>query len=188
MIFYCGIGIACAAVVQSFMTVVFCPAQGITTGCGTIFSYHCGGGNYSKIRQVFLGVFLLCGACIGLLQAAVQVFPQMFTGLFLRDSGLNQQASASIRMYTLVLLGVAVQYALVDGLTAMGKVRYAFPLSVFGNLYVWPAFFAAEGAGSFVRILCGKHLRRSWRGLQLTCIFLFYQSKTEEFYEERYGS
>lgn len=121
MIFYCGIGIACAAVVQSFMTVVFCPAQGITTGCGTIFSYHCGGGNYSKIRQVFLGVFLLCGAYIGLLQAAVQVFPQMFTGLFLRDSGLNQQASASIRMYTLVLLGVAVQYALVDGLTAMGR-------------------------------------------------------------------
>ena len=34
-------------------------------------------------------------------------------------------------MYTLALLGVAVQYALVDGLTAMGKVRYALPLSLF---------------------------------------------------------
>ena len=144
MIFYCGMGIACAAVVQSFMTVVFCPAQGITTGCGTIFSYHCGGGNYSKIRQVFLGVFLLCGAYIGLLQAAVQVFPQMFTGLFLRDSGLNQQASASIRMYTLVLLGVAVQYALVDGLTAMGKVRYAFPLSVFRKLVCLACIFCCR--------------------------------------------
>ena len=29
--------ITCAAVVQSFMTVVFCPAQGITTGCGMCF-------------------------------------------------------------------------------------------------------------------------------------------------------
>lgn len=31
-------------------------------------------------------------------------------------------------------LGVAVQYALVDSLTAMGKVRYAFPLSIFRKL------------------------------------------------------
>jgi len=100
------------------MTIVSCPAQGITTGCGTVFSYHYGGGNYVKIRQAFVGVFLLCGIYIGLLQIAVQMFPQLFTGLFLRDSGLSQRASASIRMYTLALLGIAVQYALVDGLTA----------------------------------------------------------------------
>lgn len=126
--------ITCAAVVQSFMTVVSCPAQGITTGCGTIFSYHYGAGNQKKISQAFLGVFLLCGAYIGLLQIAAQLFPQLFTGLFLRDSALNQQASACIRMYTLALLGVAVQYALVDGLTATGKIQYAFPLSVFRKM------------------------------------------------------
>ena len=34
----------------------------------------------------------------------------------------------------MALIGVAVQYALVDGLTAMGKVRFAFPLSVFRKL------------------------------------------------------
>jgi len=134
--------ITCAAVVQSFMTVVSCPAQGITTGCGTIFSYHYGGGNYPKIRQAFVGVFLLCGAYIGLLQIAVQACPQLFTGLFLRDGGLSRQASASIRMYTLALLGIAVQYALVDGLTAMGKVRYAFPLSVFRKLVYMACVFA----------------------------------------------
>lgn len=44
------------------------------------------------------------------------------------------QASSSVQIYTLTLLGVAVQYALVDGLTAMGKVRYAFPLSVFHKI------------------------------------------------------
>lgn len=37
-------------------------------------------------------------------------------------------------MYTMALIDVAVQYALVDGLTAMGKVRFAFPLSVFRKL------------------------------------------------------
>ena len=64
----------------------------------------------------------------------MQAFPQLFTGLFLRDDHLLGLASSSVRMYTLALLGVAVQYALVDGLTAMGKVRYAFPLSAFRKI------------------------------------------------------
>lgn len=50
-------------------------------------------------------------------------------------------ASASLRMYTLGLIGVAVQYALVDGLTAMGKVRYAFPLSIFRKLLYMACIF-----------------------------------------------
>lgn len=136
---YGGIGrgdelITCATVVQSFMTIVSCPAQGITSGCGTIFSYHYGAVHYNKIRQAFLGVFLLCGGYIGLLWIGVQAFPQVFTGLFLQDSSLSQQAAVCLRMYTMALIGVAVQYALVDGLTAMGKVRFAFPLSVFRKL------------------------------------------------------
>lgn len=126
--------ITCATVVQSFMTIVCCPAQGITSGCGTIFSYHYGAVHYNKIRQAFLGVFLLCGVYIGLLWVGVQLCPQRFTGLFLQDSHLSQQASVCLRMYTFALIGVAVQYALVDGLTAMGKIRFAFPLSVFRKL------------------------------------------------------
>ncbi len=45
----------------------------------------------------------------------MQAFPQSFTGLFLWYDILLDQASSSVRMYTLTLLGVAVQYALVDG-------------------------------------------------------------------------
>ena len=138
--------ITCATVIQSFLTIIFCPSQGITTGCGTIFSFHYGAGNYPKIRRTFLGVFLLCGAYIGLLGIAVQAFPKVFVGLFLQDLSIIQLASDSIRMYTAALLGVAVQYALVDGLTAMGKIRYALPLSLFRKivyvicLFILPLF------------------------------------------------
>lgn len=126
--------ITCATVVQSFLTIVFCPSQGITTGCGTIFSYHYGAGNYPKVRQAFWWVFVLCGVYIGLLELAVQAVPGVFAGLFLQDEALIGLASVCLRRYTLALLGVAVQYALVDSLTAMGKVRYAFPLSIFRKL------------------------------------------------------
>ncbi|MDE6901229.1 MAG: MATE family efflux transporter [Lachnospiraceae bacterium] len=126
--------ITCAAVVQSFLAIVACPAQGITSGCGTIFSYNYGRRDYRKIREAFMGVFLLCGVYIGFLEICVQAFPQVYAGLFLREAVVLSQASSSLRMYTLVLLGIAVQYALVDGLTAMGKIRYAFPLSVFRKI------------------------------------------------------
>lgn len=126
--------ITCATVVQSFLTIVFCPAQGITTGCGAIFSYHYGAGEADKVRQAFVWVFVLCAGYIGLLEVAVQLAPAWFAGLFLQDDTLLQMACLCLRRYTLGLLGIAVQYALVDSLTSMGKVRYAFPLSIFRKL------------------------------------------------------
>lgn len=119
-----------ATVIQSFMTIVCCPAQGITSGCSTIFSYHYGAKHYSKIRKAFTGVLLLCGGYIGILWISVQLFPQIFVNLFLNNMN-SYQASQSLRMYTMALIGIAIQYAFVDGLTAMGKISLAFPLSLF---------------------------------------------------------
>lgn len=79
-------------------------------------------------------MFALCALYIGLMELSVQLFPQAFAGLFLQDNTLHELAADALRLYTFVLIGVAVQYALVDGLTAMGLVRYAFPLSVFRKL------------------------------------------------------
>lgn len=140
----------CATVIQSFLTIVFCPAQGITSGCGTLFSYHYGAGHYEKLRQIFKCVLIVCMVYIGVLEILAQCTPMIFVRLFLQDSSLAGLACGSIRKYTLGLLGVAVQYAFVDGLTAMGKVRYAMPLSFFRKflylafLYIMPHFIRIE--------------------------------------------
>ncbi|MDO4943322.1 MAG: MATE family efflux transporter [Lachnospiraceae bacterium] len=123
--------IACAAVVQSFMVIATCPAQGITTGCGTLYSYHYGAGNYTKVMQVFRYVFLLCIAYIGFLFLIAQLIPQYFVRMFINGVENILLASSFIRKYTLGLYGIAVQYAIVDGLTAMGKIKYALPISLF---------------------------------------------------------
>ncbi len=126
--------IACAAVVQSFMVIVFCPAQGITTGCSTLYGYHYGAGNFKKAMEVFKYVFLLCAAYIGVLLICSQTVPYIFVRLFVSDRESIALASDFVSKYTFGMLGVAVQYAVVDGLTAMGRVKYAFPLSVFRKL------------------------------------------------------
>lgn len=126
--------ISCAAVVQSFMVLVFYPAQGITTGCGTLYGYHYGAGNDKKVMQVFRYVFFLCAGYMLVLCAAAQTVPELFAAIFVQDAGLVSLSAGCIRKYTLGLLGVAVQYAIVDGLTAMGQVRLALPVSFFRKI------------------------------------------------------
>lgn len=126
--------IAGAAVVQSFMIIVNCPALGITSGCGTIYSFHYGAGNYKKVMETFKYVLILCGLFIGFLLLIVQIFPDVFVSMFIEDNSNIILTSGFIRKYTIGLLGIAVQCAFVDGLTSMGKVRYAMPLSLFRKI------------------------------------------------------
>lgn len=126
--------ISCAAVVQSFMVIVFYPAQGITSGCGTLYSYHYGAGHYDKVMQVFHYIFYLCASYMLILCIAAQLIPEIFVKIFVQERELVILSASCIRKYTLGLLGVAVQYAIVDGLTAMGQIRFALPISFFRKI------------------------------------------------------
>lgn len=126
--------ISCAAVVQSFMVLVFYPAQGITTGCGTLYSYHYGARHYEKVMQVFRYVFCLCAVYMFFLCITSQLIPEKFARIFIQEENAIILSASCIRKYTLGLLGVAVQYAVVDGLTAMGQIRFALPISFFRKI------------------------------------------------------
>lgn len=142
--------ISCGAVVQSFMVLAYYPAQGITSGCGTLFGYFYGAGNEKRMMQTFRWVLVVCLSIMGLLLLAAQLGAGGFSRLFLEDSDTANLAAAAIRRYTAGLLGVGVQYAFVEGLTSMGKIRYALPISFFRKgLYVaavllLPMFLPAE--------------------------------------------
>ncbi len=126
--------ISCVAILQSFLVIVFCQSQGITTGCATLFSYHYGAKNYDKFMEVFKYVFILCGIYIGMLMILSQTYPQIFVRLFSNNPEYIELTSVFIKKYTIGLVGVAAQYAFVDGLTAMGKIKYALPLSLFRKI------------------------------------------------------
>lgn len=129
--------IACAAVVQSFMLIAGLPAQGISSGCGTIFSFFYGAKNYKKIQQAFCYLLIFCMAYMGFLVLIVQVSPESFVGLFLKERSTIGIAAAALKKYTYMLPCIAVQFAFVQGMTSMGKITYAFPMSVFRKvLYI----------------------------------------------------
>lgn len=123
--------ISCATVVQSFMVLAYFPAAGIASGCGTLYSYHYGAFHFEKLMEVFKNVLKLCFVYLLLLTLLAQAAPNLFVNLFVSDIQTRQIATSFVRMYTLGLVGTAVQYAFVDGLTSMGKVKYAIPISLF---------------------------------------------------------
>lgn len=86
--------LSCAAVVQSFMLLAYCPAQGITSGCATLYGYHFGAGHYEKVMQVFRWVLIVCLVYFSALCLFSQTAPERFARLFCQDEGLVPLAAA----------------------------------------------------------------------------------------------
>ena len=89
--------ISCGAVVQSFMVLAYYPAQGITSGCGTLIGYYYGAGNEKRMMQTFRWVLVVCLSIMGLLLLAAQLGAGGFSRLFLADSDTANLAAAAIR-------------------------------------------------------------------------------------------
>ena len=129
--------ISYAAVVQSVMVVAICPAEGLTSGCSTLFSYYYGSGSYSKIIDSFRYVLLYTGLYLGILTLAIVAVPEVFVRLFLSSPSAIAQTAVFTRRYCIGFAFVAIQFAFVDGFTAMGMIREAIPISFFRkSLYV----------------------------------------------------
>lgn len=142
--------ISYAAVVQSVMVVAICPAEGLTSGCATLFSYYYGAANCKHILESFRYVLLYTGLYLGVLTVAIVGFPEVFVRLFLSDPAAIAQTAVFTRRYCMAFVFVAIQFAFVDGFTAMGMVKEAVPISLFRkSLYIvavllLPRFFPLE--------------------------------------------
>lgn len=76
----------------------------------------------------------------------------LFVALFTSSTAVAQKAVWAIRVCTLALIPLGMQYAIVDGFTAIGQVRFSWPLSFwrkavyFAALFAMPTLFGAQAA------------------------------------------
>ena len=66
--------------------------------------------------------------------------------LFTQDPELAQEAFDAIKVCTLAIIPLGVQYELVDGFTGIGQVRFSLPLSFWRKLVYFVAIFALPTA------------------------------------------
>ena len=151
---YGGLGrgdllVAAATISQSFMMVVGMPMGGITGGTGSILGYNYGAGQPHRILQAQKWILGLCLGYTTILTIAGQFFPAPFVSIFTNEAGVAELAITAIRICSLGLIPLAVQYVVVDGFTGMGMMRYSLPLSFFRKLvyfiplFILPAHFGA---------------------------------------------
>lgn len=144
--------ITCATIVQSFMLVITMPLGGITGGTQTILAFNYGAGQTGRVKEAQRYIFLLCASYTLLLFILARTAGSLFVRLFTSDPVLIAEAANTIRVYTLAVVPLGIQYEIVDGFTGLGQVRLALPLSFFRKavyflpLFILPHFFGARAA------------------------------------------
>ena len=140
--------LTCTTIVQSFMLIVTMPLGGITSGTGAILGFNFGAGRPDRIRsaQKYITLLAVVQCCIMFLFS--RTLAQYFVYLFTRNEYYVELTVWAIRVYTMGIIPLAVQYEVVDGFTGMGVPSVAISLSMFRKLlYLVSVFLIPVFAG-----------------------------------------
>lgn len=142
--------VTCATIVQSLMLVVTMPLGGITGGTQTILGYNYGARDTGRVKKAQRYIFLLCVAFTGTMFVLSWTCGIYFVRLFTSDAKLLEETMKAVRICTLAIIPLGIQYEIVDGFTAMGQVKFSLPLSFwrkgiyFAAIFLLPMFFGAK--------------------------------------------
>ncbi len=144
--------IAAATITQSYMQMICMPLGGLSGGTQPLLSFNFGARKVDRIRQgekVIVATGFIFTAAMFLVS---QFAPGGFARIFTQDAALIEAAARAIRVYTLAIVPLTLQYCFVDGLTALGIAKVAMTLSVTrkGSMLLitllLPMFFGAFSA------------------------------------------
>ena len=144
--------VAAATISQSFMLVVTMPLGGMTGGTASILGYNLGAGQPKRILEAQKYILIIAVAYTGVLCLVGQLFAAPFTRIFTPDVQVSALAVTAIRITSMGIVPLGVQYVIVDGLTGMGMMRYSLPLSAFRKLVYFVAIFILPAAFGAVAI------------------------------------
>ncbi len=139
--------LTCMTIVQSFMLMVTMPLGGITNGTQTILGYNFGAGRPDRIKKAEFHIVILGLAFTTVMFILAHTVPQYFVRIFTRNEAYVDLTVWAIKIYTMSIVPLALQYVVVDGFTGMGIAKAAISLSMFrkviflGGAALIPAWF-----------------------------------------------
>lgn len=144
--------VTCATIVQSYVLLITMPMGGITLGSQPVISFNYGMGDAGRIKKALRCIVGLCiSFCVFMMALTYTVSP-LYVSLFTKDSEILARSVRYIKIFTAMIIPLAVQYPLVDETTALGQVKLALFCSAFrklvylASLLTLPALVSAEAA------------------------------------------
>lgn len=142
--------VTCATIVQSYLLIITMPMGGLTGGCQPVISFNYGAGRVDRIKKALKCIIALCLGFALVMTLVTQLACQYFVRLFTSDAEILARSVGYIKIFTCMILPLAIQYPLVDETTALGQVRLALFCSLFRKcvflaaLFLLPSLISAE--------------------------------------------
>lgn len=144
-------------ILSSVMMFAMLPLQGLGQGAQPISSYNYGARNVDRVKMTFR-LLLICSFTYAVvLWAALELFPQVFAGIFTSDPELRSYAARVLRIYCGALFMMGIQMACQMTFVSMGKAVCSIIVAVVRKfvlliplIYIVPHLVADQTIGVYL--------------------------------------
>lgn len=123
--------VTCHTIAQSFFLMVTLPMAGITGSTQPILGFNYGAGNIERVKDGQKKTLLVCIVFTVVMMTLAHTMSPYFVRLFTNDKIYMDLSIKAIKIFTLMIVPLAVQYTVVDGFTGISAVKYSITLSCF---------------------------------------------------------
>ena len=124
------VAVGAMTILTSVMQFAMLPLQGVAQGAQPITSYNYGAGNTARVKKTFR-LLLAVSLCYSvLLWGCIQLFPQVFAGIFTSDAALLPFASRVLPIYCGGLFLFGIQIACQMTFVAIGSAASSIVVAV----------------------------------------------------------
>ncbi len=123
--------VTCHTIAQSFFLMITLPMGGMTGSTQPILGFNYGACQMDRVRSGQKYTLYLCLIFTIIMMLAAHLLSPYFVRLFTDEAQYMDLSIKAIKVMTLMILPLAVQYTIVDGFTGLSAVRYAITLSTF---------------------------------------------------------
>lgn len=142
--------VTCGTIMQSFFLMVTMPLGGITAGTQSILGYNYGARRVNRVRRAEKEILKITITFTAVMFLLSQTCSGLFVLIFTRNPEYVAMSVRAIRICTLMIVPLALQYTFVDGFTGMGIAKIAISLSLFrkilffASLMILPRYFGVD--------------------------------------------
>ena len=151
------VAVGAMTILSSVMMFAMLPLQGLGQGAQPISSYNYGARNVDRVKKTYK-LLLLCSVMYAvLLWAVLELFPQVFAGIFTSDPELRSYAARVLRIYCGALFMMGIQMACQMTFVSMGKAVCSIIVAVVRKfvlliplIYIVPHLVADQTMGVYL--------------------------------------
>lgn len=122
--------ITVATLTNSFFQLFSMPLLGISGGTGSVLSFNYGARNIRRVKESERAILILA-LLFTTASTIVSIFlAKPVISIFTRNADIQRECLKMIHIFMAGFIILSFQYCFVDGMTALGKARYAVTLSL----------------------------------------------------------